>query len=113
MDRRNNRRDEQGLSVVTANRLLDGRVVWLDAQGEWQLFIQHAHPFPNAEMEQILARQNAKAAADEVVGVYGVQVAQTSSGLLPITTRERIRALGPSVHAEFTPAWQAAQHASA
>ncbi|GAB3593377.1 hypothetical protein APE01nite_03570 [Acetobacter peroxydans] len=106
VDRRNNRRDEDGLSVVTANRLLDGRIVWLDPQGAWQLSIRNAATFPNDSMPERLATQTARAAADEVVGVYGVQVVLSSSGPEPLTTRERIRAFGPSVHEAFTPAWQ-------
>ena len=106
VDRRNNRRDAEGSSVVTANRLLDGRIVWLDPAGQWQLSIAQAHTFSNDGMEAVLARQAAKAAEDEVVGIYGVQVEPSSSGPEPITTRERIRAFGPSVHAAFTPAWQ-------
>lgn len=108
VDRRNNRRDTEGCSVVTANRLLDGRIVWLDAQGKWQLSIAHARLFPNDGMEDVLRSQNARAGADYVVGVYGVQVEQTAHGTTPRTTRECIRADGPSVHAEFTPSWQPA-----
>jgi hypothetical protein len=47
-----------------------------------------------------------------VVGVYGVQVEETAHGPRPRTTRERIRAAGPSVHAEFTPLWQPAPAAA-
>lgn len=112
VDRRNNRRDAEGYSVVTANRLLDGRIVWLDAQGGWQLAIGHARLFQNGEMEDVLRHQNARAGADEVVGVYGVQVEQTPHGPCPRTSRERIRADGPSVHAEFTPLWQPAPAAA-
>lgn len=108
VDRRNNRRDAEGYSVVTANRLLDGRIVWLDEHGKWQLTIAPARLFPNGEIEEVIHHQNARAADDEVVGVYGVQVEQTPDGPCPRTTRERIRADGPSVHAEFTPLWQPA-----
>ncbi|MBO1324154.1 DUF2849 domain-containing protein [Acetobacter sp. TBRC 12305] len=106
MDRRNNRRDAEGLSVVTANRLLDGRIVWLEPNGTWGLAIKGAQTFPNADMVDVLARQNACAARDQVVGIYGVQVEPGSSGPEPVTTREQIRAFGPSVHSEFTPSWQ-------
>ena len=106
VDRRNNRRDTDGLSVVTANLLLDGRIVWLQTNGGWGLAIRGARTFPNADMVDVLARQNACAARDEVVGIYGVQVEPGSSGPEPVTTREQIRAFGPSVHSEFTPSWQ-------
>ncbi|MFT9216801.1 MAG: DUF2849 domain-containing protein, partial [Acetobacter malorum] len=39
MDRRNSRRDAEGTSVITANRLLDGRIVWLAADGQWATLI--------------------------------------------------------------------------
>ncbi|MFT8674757.1 MAG: DUF2849 domain-containing protein [Acetobacter sp.] len=106
MDRRNNRRDADGLSVVTANRLLDGRIVWLEPNGTWGLTIKQAQTFSNNDMVDVLARQTACAARDAVVGIYGVQVEPGSSGPEPVTTREQIRAFGPSVHSEFTPLWQ-------
>ncbi|MCP1195502.1 DUF2849 domain-containing protein [Acetobacter senegalensis] len=106
MDRRNNRRDAEGSSVITANRLLDGRIVWLAADGEWSPFIRHAHVYSNADIEAALKQQTASAQDNELVGVYGVQVTVTSSGPVPITSRERIRAGGPSVHPDFTPEWQ-------
>ena len=98
MDRRNNRRTSDGNSVVTANSLLNGRVVWLDHAGQWQDSIACAQIFPNHQIKEILDYQAGKAFAKQVVGVYGVQIQLSSSGPEPITIRERIRAFGPGVY---------------
>ncbi|GAN68946.1 DUF2849 domain-containing protein [Acetobacter orleanensis] len=111
MDRRNNRRDAEGISVVTANRLLDGRIVWLGADGQWKTVIQDAEPYANSAIEDVLQRCNARAQQEALVGIYGVQVTRTVSGLQPVTSRERIRAAGPSVHPDFTPDWPTHQPA--
>ena len=95
MDRRNNRRAPDGISVLTANNLLDGRVVWLDKTGQWRHSITHAQVFPNHEMNEILAHQVTEAFADKVIGIYGVQIKLSSLGPEPVTIRERIRAFGP------------------
>ncbi len=97
MDRRNNRRTPDGISVLTANNLLNGRVVWLDKTGQWRYSIAHAQIFPNHEMKEVLAHQATKTSLDEVIGVYGVQIKLSSLGPEPITIRERIRAFGPNV----------------
>ncbi|MFT8430802.1 MAG: DUF2849 domain-containing protein [Acetobacter orientalis] len=106
MDRRNSRRDAQGQSVLTANRLLDGRIVWLAADGSWQLQLDRAKIFSNDHIEAALAEHAALAQQQELVGVYGVQVHENAQGILtPVTSREQIRAAGPSVHPEFVPTW--------
>lgn len=102
MDVRNNRRDSTGASVITANRLLDGRIVWLAAQG-WSELITHARVFDNAEIEDAIKQATAMPEARTVVGIYGVQLDPDATGLTPLTVRERIRAFGPSVHPDFAP----------
>nr|WP_298798234.1 DUF2849 domain-containing protein [uncultured Acetobacter sp.] len=112
MDRRNSRRDAEGASVITANRLLDGRIVWLASDGQWQPLIQDAKIYPNSAIEDALKVCNARAQEEALVGIYGVQVTLTASGPQPVTSRERIRAAGPSVHPDFTPDWHPARLAS-
>lgn len=103
MDRRNNRRDTEGSSVLTANNLLDGRIVWLAADGSWQPFLKQARVFDNTEIEQILPKYQGLAQQEGLVGIYGVQVTLTDAGPVPVTTREIIRAEGPSTHPQFAP----------
>ena len=102
MDVRNNRRDSAGASVITANRLLDGRIVWLTAQG-WSELIAHARVFDNTEIENAIKHAKAMPEARTVVGIYGVQLDPDTAGITPLTVRERIRAFGPSVHPDFAP----------
>lgn len=102
MDVRNNRRDLTGTSVITANRLLDGRIVWLTATG-WSEAISHAHIIDNADVEATIKQCRAAPDARQVVGIYGVQLDPAAAGITPLTVRERIRAFGPSVHPEFAP----------
>jgi len=100
VDVRSNRREEGGSSVITANRLLDGRTVWLAASG-WVEHIADATCIPNDEIEVRIETTRATQQATGVVGVYGVQLLPETASPEPRTARERIRAFGPSVHPEF------------
>ncbi|RBM05279.1 DUF2849 domain-containing protein [Novacetimonas cocois] len=103
MDVRNNRRTTTGSSVVTANRLLDGRIVWLTDQGTWSGNIAHAAVWPNDHIESVIADTARHQQEQGVVGVYGVQLDDRAAGICPLTVRERIRAFGPTVHPQFAP----------
>lgn len=78
--------------VVTANHLLDGDVIYLDATGTWVRFIDTAKIFDTAED----ANAALDAITDDVVGAYIFDVAQTTDGPDPIHFREDFRATGPS-----------------
>ncbi|NHO31650.1 DUF2849 domain-containing protein [Acetobacter sp. LMG 1636] len=111
MDIRSNRRDADGQSVITANRLLDGIVVWRAADGTWCELISDATQIPNGEVENLLNIVKPEAQNQGVLGVYGVQVRENDVGeIVPVTARERIRAFGPSIHPEFAPRDHAAMH---
>jgi sulfite reductase (NADPH) hemoprotein beta-component len=90
--------------VFTANRLRDGRVVWLAEAGgssiAWAESVTEARVFPPAEAAagQALAQQGER--AQQVVGAYGIEVALQSGRPVPVKFRERLRAQGPSVDAE-------------
>lgn len=104
VDIRSNRRDEDGQSVITANRLLDGVVVWRASDGSWKEQIPDAAVVPNTDVESLLSSLKGKAQELGLVGIYGVQVRDGADGkIVPVTSRERIRAFGPSVHPEFSP----------
>ena len=104
VDIRSNRRDAGGRSVITANRLLDGIVVWRMKDGAWCTLISDASLIPNDQIEAILDKVKPEAQSQGVLGVYGVQVQEDEAGrTVPVTARERIRAFGPSVHPEFSP----------
>ena len=80
-------------SVVTANRLRDGIVVYLASDGSWTEEIGGARI---AETEDELAALEARAAEDvkarKVVAVYPMDVALHDGTVDPLSVRERIRA---------------------
>ena len=87
-------------TVFTANRLRDGRVVWLAAGDSWVDEIGAAAVFAPEEAEAGLARAKRGEAQQLVVGVYGVEVALQAGKPVPTRFRERLRMQGPSVDAE-------------
>lgn len=80
--------------VLTANRLRDGAVVFLDRHGRWNERIADAAVAADSHARTaLLARGEADARAALVVGPYLVGV---SGGVAPepVELRERIRASG-------------------
>ena len=80
-------------NVVTANRLIDGIVVYLAADGQWTEEIGCARV---AETEEETKALEAEAARDvdarKVVAVYPMEVALHDGQIDPLSVRERIRA---------------------
>jgi hypothetical protein len=80
-------------SVVTANRLRDGIVVYLAPDGGWTEEIARAHIAETEDEVAALEAQAAKAVkAREVVAVYPMDVALHDGAVDPLSVRERIRA---------------------
>ncbi|GBQ15188.1 DUF2849 domain-containing protein [Swaminathania salitolerans] len=86
--------------VLTANRLLDGNIVWRDESGIWRPSIAHAAVLTPDHYESALDSALATAQKDAVVGVYEV-VVRPGRPPQPVSVRERIRAFGPTVHPQF------------
>ncbi len=84
--------------VFTANRLRDGRVVWLGTEGAWRDRIAEAEPFAPEAADAGLALAQRGERDQQVVGVYAVEV--DPAGPTPLKFRERLRVQGPSVAAE-------------
>ena len=104
------------LQALTANRLSDGIVVFWD-HGQW------AERFPDAELfseagtaELVLA--DAKSKPTELVDPYLIDIRLDDGQPVPVSYRERVRALGPTIHpdmgkqAEGGPIIEAIQHAA-
>jgi hypothetical protein len=86
------------VSVLTANRLQDGIVVYLAADGRWVETIDGAVVTRSAEEARALQEQGARdAARNLVVEPYLAAVAETGGRLAPARMRERVRMEGPSV----------------
>ncbi len=84
--------------VATANRLRDGAVVYLAADGRWSTrFLESTVAEDAAAAERLMAIANQAAVDRIVVGPYLIEVAAAGGPLQPLGTRERIRASGPSI----------------
>ena len=88
--------------MVTANRLSDGLVVFLTAQGGWtEDFHQGAVIASESDKPAALAAGAASAAANEVVDVYWIDVELRGGHYVPKALREAIRASGPTNRREL------------
>jgi sulfite reductase (NADPH) hemoprotein beta-component len=83
--------------VITANRLRDGRVVWLAEGGRWAEQVAHAHVFVGEAAETGLAEAAGAERAQLIVAPYAAEVTVGPAGPVPLRARERFRADGPSI----------------
>lgn len=84
--------------VLTANRLVDGVAVWLNASGAWTTSLQEALVARHAEAVAALEEIGKTSYADnKVVDVNVVDVQETNGKIWPLRLRERIRAAGPTM----------------
>ncbi|MGZ5850434.1 MAG: DUF2849 domain-containing protein, partial [Methyloceanibacter sp.] len=78
-------------NVITANRLLDGIVVYLAPDGSWTESLDHARLAETEEETKALEDEAARAVKErEVVAVYPMPVERHNGGLAPLSVRERI-----------------------
>ena len=82
------------MKALTANRLVDGEVVFF-ASGRWVERFAEAQIFADpeaAEAAETLARSEVRL----LVEPYLIDVIEAEGGLAPLSYRERLRALGPT-----------------
>jgi len=90
------------MKVITANRLLNGDVVWLAEGGAWVERVTLARIFDGKEaVADGLAEGAAAEKNQEVVGVYEMDVTVEEGVIIPVRLREKIRAAGPTTHLQF------------
>lgn len=85
--------------VLTANRLSDGGVVYLTADGAWSENLQSAATAAPEQEAELTARAQEAVAACLVVEPYLFPVTRQDGRLAAASQRERIRAAGPTVDA--------------
>ena len=86
--------------IITANRLDTGNVVYLNQLFDWTTKITDARVLTSgSEVEDVLRIVERAKIGRDVVGVYAVDVEETSEILVPVPLRfrERIRVNGPTV----------------
>jgi len=95
------RKSPNSLQVVTANRLREGDVVYLTPTGKWSLHLNESWTSEDPKViDQMLERAQADVAARLIIGPYAMPVAEIDGILQPLSTREAIRAAGPTVRAD-------------
>ncbi len=86
------------VSVLTANRLTDGTVVFLAPDGSWAERIEKAAVARSVEEAAALQAQGARdAARNMVVEPYLAELTEIGAHPVPTRMRERVRVDGPSV----------------
>ena len=84
------------LEIVSANRLTDGRVVYLARDGAWSESIIDGRTAATAEESAALLADAERAVeAGIVVSPYLVSMADDGGAFAPLHFRERIRLFGP------------------
>jgi hypothetical protein len=88
--------------VITANRLVDGRVVYLDADSNWvQRFADAARFATVEEVDAVLATLSPGKRGSDVVDAYAVDIEIGEGAVAPRSQRETIRTRGPSVRPDL------------
>jgi hypothetical protein len=85
---------EATVQAVTANRLLDGAVIYFAGNGEWSPKIADA--VTATDGEALLAEASKGPLPLPAVGAYLFAVTVTDGAVKPIGIREEIRAFGPT-----------------
>ena len=88
--------------VLTANRLSVGEVVyWNDARG-WVTYLNEAEILPDDKAEDALKGAGARSVQErQVVNPYLFEVRVNDGSVVPVKTREAIRAAGPSARRDL------------
>ena len=91
--------------IMTANRLRDGLVVYLDEYEAWsQSLATSKASDDDAGYQALVATAEAAVANREVIEPYLIDVEVDDDGIRPTRLRDSIRASGPTVAAGATPA---------
>ena len=89
------------MQMIIASRLVDGRVVFMDADTHWAESIEDG-VFLETEEETARRMTAAELAIDncEIVDPYPIEVVVEDGERRPAEVREAIRAFGPSVRTD-------------
>ena len=83
--------------VLTANRLSVGEVVYWNAAKGWVTYLHEAEILPDDKAEGVLNDAGSRSVQErQVVNPYLFEVRVDGSKVVPVKTREAIRAAGPS-----------------
>jgi hypothetical protein len=90
------------MKALTANRLIDGEVVWLGRAGQWVETLDGARLLETPEAVGEAEAQGAEAVAQRlVVEPYLIDLRREDNEIVPVRFRERIRAKGPTTRPDL------------
>ena len=89
--------------AITGNRLRDGAVVFYNNDAGWVERLNDASLYEDkATAETTLAFAKAQAEKERLaVDIYAIEVQVVDGKRIPLTIRERIRSLGPTVRIDL------------
>jgi hypothetical protein len=88
--------------VLTANRLSIGQVVYWNGVKGWVSYLRDAEILADERAESVLKEAGARSVQErEVVNPYLFEVKVDGDSIVPVKTREAIRAAGPSVRRDL------------
>ena len=88
--------------MITANRLNDGLVVFLDTEGGWTEDFHRGATIADAQAKaKALATAEAAVAANAIVDPYPIELEMRAGHLVPKALRELIRATGPTTRTDL------------
>lgn len=88
--------------LLTANRLTDGAVVYLHADGGWTERVDDARVAAGpAEADALVETGGQERNARQIVDPYLVDLTDANERARPHRLRERIRAVGPTVRPDL------------
>jgi hypothetical protein len=91
----------QGLQMLTANRLRDGDVLYRKGSG-WVLELAEGDVYPDpAGADAALKAATAETLRNEFVAPYLFEVREAGGKIVPVKEREIIRAAGPTVRQDL------------
>ncbi len=85
------------LQMITANRLKDGAVVYLDESEGWTRNVEQGDSVPAQSADLRMSVAQKSVAEQIVVAPYVIDVEVGGSRVTPVRYREQIRAFGPTV----------------
>ena len=85
------------MKAITANRLSDGEVVFWNG-GRWVEQFADAELFADDDTQAEPTEAEARAQVTVVVDAYLIDLIESEGQWVPLSYRERIRALGPTNH---------------
>ena len=95
-------RKNADIQVMTANRTIDGEVVYLTPTGGWSPSLDDAKILDTKEKKAAAEKKGAADLERVVLTPYLFEVVRSAEGFyLPVSVRERIRMSGPTVRLDL------------